>query len=78
MPTVYYRYNVDVPPGTVTADHCSIPYKLVTTLTYLEVCGTPGPIAGYVEGPIIQFYRPVNDRTRTIALVLLKLEAYDG
>ncbi|HEX3049789.1 MAG TPA: hypothetical protein VHP83_03975 [Aggregatilineaceae bacterium] len=31
-------------------------YKLVTVLT-LENAGTPAPIAGYVEGPVLQFYQ---------------------
>ena len=56
--TIYYKCHIEIPPGTVTADHCSIPYKLVTTLTYLEPCGTPGPIAAYVEGQILQFFKP--------------------
>jgi len=57
-PTVYYKCRLEIPRGCVTGEHCSIPYKLVTTLTYLEPCGTPGPIAAYVEGQILQFYEP--------------------
>lgn len=33
-------------------------YKLVTTVTYLGAGGATGPIAGYCEGPTLQFYEP--------------------
>jgi hypothetical protein len=55
--TVHYKYHLDIPAGTITPAHCGIPYKLVTSLTYIDYCGKPGPIAGYVEGPIMQFIR---------------------
>jgi hypothetical protein len=51
-----YEYWCRVRAGTVTAEHCSTPYKLVIGITYLNYCGKPGPIAGFVEGPILQFY----------------------
>ncbi|KPV51130.1 hypothetical protein SE17_22980 [Kouleothrix aurantiaca] len=53
-----YHYDFTVPAGTVKPEHCSTPYKLVTTLTYLNECGRPGPMAGFVEGQILQFYDP--------------------
>jgi hypothetical protein len=53
-----FEYVFRVPKGTVDARHCSVPYKLVATVTYLDECDVPGPMAGYVEGPIIQFYDP--------------------
>ena len=53
-----YKCYIEIPRGTVKPKHCSTPYKIVTTLTYLEPCGTPGPIAGFVEGQILQFYEP--------------------
>jgi hypothetical protein len=56
--TATYKCYVEIPRGYVKPEHCSIPYKVVTTLTYLEPCGTPGPIAAYVEGQILQFYEP--------------------
>jgi hypothetical protein len=56
--TANYKCYIDIPRGTVKPEHCSVPYKVVTTLTYLEPCGTPGPIAAYVEGQILQFYEP--------------------
>jgi hypothetical protein len=51
-----YYYRLDVKKGTVTAEHCSTPYKLVVAITYHNVCGKPGPIAGFVELPIVQFF----------------------
>jgi hypothetical protein len=54
--TVYYKCNIVCPPGIVEADHCSTPYKCVTTLTYHDPCGKPGAIAAHVEGPMLQFF----------------------
>ena len=53
-----FTQAVCIPAGTVSGEHCSIPYKLVATVTYLDDCDVPGPLAGYVEGPIVQFYDP--------------------
>lgn len=40
----------EVPAGT---------YRIVTTLTVTtEDGGTPGPFAGYAEGPMLQFFEP--------------------
>jgi len=33
-----------------------IVYKMVATVTYKDQYGTPGPIAGFVEFPVLQFY----------------------
>ncbi len=56
--TCNYKCYIEIPRGCVKPRHCSTPYKIVTTLTYLEPCGTPGPLAGFVEGQILQFYEP--------------------
>jgi hypothetical protein len=53
-----YEKDFVIRRGTVTARHCSTPYKLVTTVTYENACGKPGPIAGFVELGIVQFYDP--------------------
>ena len=53
-----YYADFEVEPGIVTGEDCSTPYKLVVTVTYLNACDKPGPIAGFVEGPILQFYEP--------------------
>jgi hypothetical protein len=53
-----YKKDIRIPAGTVKPEHCSTPYKLVATVTYLNACGRPGPMAGFVEGPIVQFYDP--------------------
>ncbi|MBI3243100.1 MAG: hypothetical protein HYZ49_12475 [Chloroflexi bacterium] len=53
-----YYSDFRVKPGIITGEHCSVPYKLVVTVTYLTACEKPGPIAGFVEGPILQFYEP--------------------
>jgi len=53
-----YWYDFKVPAGTVSADHCSTPYKVVVALTYKTPapCKDPGPMAGFCELPILQFY----------------------
>jgi hypothetical protein len=40
-----------------------IVYKMVCTVTYKDLGGQPGPIAGFVEMPMLQFYyaeKPLN------------------
>ena len=53
-----YNFDFRVKRGKIRADHCSIPYKPVVTITYYTACHKPGPIAGFVELPIMQFYDP--------------------
>jgi hypothetical protein len=53
-----YYVDFRIKRGMIKPHHCSIPYKPVVTLTYYTVCHKPGPIAGFVELPIIQFYDP--------------------
>jgi hypothetical protein len=55
---VNYSARLDVPANTVVAPHSGTLYKLVVTLTYVEPGGNPGPMAGFVEGPVLQFYNP--------------------
>ena len=51
-----YAYDFKVKKGTVKKEHCGRPYKLVVALTYKTKCGKPGPMAGFIELPMIQFY----------------------
>lgn len=51
-----YYYDFKFKPGQISADYCSTPYKPVVTVTYNSVCHVPGPVAGFVELPILQFY----------------------
>ncbi|MDX2039654.1 MAG: hypothetical protein SF097_00310 [Acidobacteriota bacterium] len=51
-----YDYDFRVPRGTIRKEHCGRPYKVVAAVTFVTKCGKPGPMAGYVEGPMIQFY----------------------
>jgi len=52
----HYWYEIKVHPGLIKAKHCSIPYKLVAALTYRTPCDDPGPMAGFCELPLVQFY----------------------
>jgi len=52
----WYCYDFKVPKGTVKPGHCGRPYLLVTAITYKTMCDRPGPMAGFVQGPMIQFY----------------------
>jgi len=51
-----YWYDIVVPAHTIRDTDCSIPYKAVVALTYLDYCERPGPMAGFCELPILQFY----------------------
>lgn len=52
-----YWYEIKVPGGKIEPAHCSSPYKLVVSLTYKDPCYKKGPMAGFVELPLIQFYQ---------------------
>jgi hypothetical protein len=57
----HYQTDIDL-TGKVHTEHCSSVYKAVVTLTYLLPCKNdkgwykPGPMTGFCELPIIQFY----------------------
>lgn len=51
----HYHFHPDVPLNAIKEDGA---YKLVVTVTYINAAGHPAPMAGYWEGPIIQFYTP--------------------
>jgi len=42
--------------GFIPEREADIVYKMVATVTYKDQYGTPGPIAGFVEFPMLQFY----------------------
>lgn len=52
----HYEYNFRVPARYVKPDHCSSIYKIAVSLTYRTLCNKPGPIAGFYELPLVQFY----------------------
>ena len=52
----HYGYRFVFRPGTIQPQHCSIPYKLVVGLTYRTPCDEPGPMAGFIELPTVQFF----------------------
>lgn len=50
-----YSQNIDIAPGEVQAGI----YKIVTTLQLYEAAsGNPTPVAGFVEGGMIQIFDP--------------------
>jgi len=53
-----YSTNITIPAGTIqpAPGETDIPYKMVVTVTYKDPAGHPGPIAGFVELPLVQFY----------------------
>lgn len=51
-----YEYDFRVPARFVKPEYCSSIYKIVLSLTYRTPCKKPGPIAGFVELPLVQFY----------------------
>lgn len=53
-----YSLDIDIPAGQVPTDtDRSRAYKLIVAVTYREVTGDPGPLAGFREGPVLQFYQ---------------------
>ena len=52
----HYHYDFRVPARYVKPVHCSAIYKIVVSLTYRTPCKKPGPIAGFCELPLVQFY----------------------
>ena len=55
--TVSYTADLVVRPGRINVpDHQTKPFMLVTTVSYIQPDGRPGAMAGYLEGPIVQFY----------------------
>lgn len=52
----HYKYDFKFLPGLIKPQHCSVPYKLVVTLQYETPCYRPGPMAGFCELPMVQFY----------------------
>ena len=49
-------FDVRIPGRALRPDDCSTPYKVVVTVLYKTLCGEPGPIAGFCEFPVMQFY----------------------
>jgi hypothetical protein len=54
----WYEYDFKVPKGKIKPGHCGRPYMVVAAITYKTMCNRPGPMAGFVQGPMIQFYQP--------------------
>lgn len=52
----HYSQDLRVPNHYVRPEHCATPYKPVVALTYRDACKRPGPMAGFVELPTVQFY----------------------
>ena len=53
----HYSHDIKVPAGFVKPECCSSIYKIVASLTYRTPCKRPGPIAGFCELPMVQFYK---------------------
>jgi len=58
-----YHQTITVPAGTIKTHvekdgdvETDIVYKMVVTVTYRDPGGRPGPIAGFCELPMFQFY----------------------
>jgi hypothetical protein len=50
----HWHAHIDVPAGTVTPVGV---YKLVSLITYVDAGGDPRPMAGFVDYPLITFYK---------------------
>lgn len=56
-----YHAVIKIPRDTIqpVQGETNIPYKLTVTVTYKDATGRPGPIAGFVELPMVQFYKDI-------------------
>lgn len=56
-----YKTSIKLPAGTIQTapDETDILYKVTVSVTYKDPGGRPGPIAGFVELPMVQFYKDV-------------------
>jgi hypothetical protein len=56
-----YACTIKIPPDTIVPDtgETDIGYKMVVSVTYKDPKGRPGPIAGFVELPLVQFYKDI-------------------
>lgn len=58
-----YSADFNIPAGFMTSKiqpgETDVAYKIVATVTYRDPGGRPGPIAGFVEFPVVQFYKDV-------------------
>ena len=54
------NYDVVIPVAAANnpavPDHQTRPFKLVTTVSYIQPDGNPGAMAGYIENAIVQLY----------------------
>jgi hypothetical protein len=53
-----YELTVTLPANTVkvSKDDCALPCWFVVCITFIDKAKKPGAIAGFVEGPMLQFY----------------------
>jgi len=63
----HYHTTIYVPAGKVHPEpgECAEVCKVVIVVTYQDLCDRPGPIAGMVVGPLIQFYSEGDKATST-------------
>jgi hypothetical protein len=56
-----YRCTIPIPAGKIqpAPDETDIPYKMTVSVTYKDPKGRPGPIAGFVELPLVQWYKDI-------------------
>jgi hypothetical protein len=54
-----YSAVIKIPPDRIVpaVGETDIPYKLTATVIYKDQLGRPGPIAGFVELPLVEFYK---------------------
>lgn len=53
----HYSRSFDVKAGDVPAEAHSSIYKVVATITYRTPCKKPGPMAGFADLGLLQFYK---------------------
>jgi hypothetical protein len=56
-----YHVDISIPAGSIQTrpDETDIVYKMTASVTFKNTLGRPGPIAGFVELPMVQWYKDV-------------------
>ncbi len=57
----HYHLDIPIPAGTIATvpPETDIVYQVTASVTFKNTLGRPGPIAGFVELPMVQWYKDV-------------------
>lgn len=53
----HYKHIFRIPAGSIPAEACGPAYRVVGSLSFYNTCDEPGPISGFCDLGMVQFYR---------------------